>query len=119
MIQIISIVISLVLFAAVIDLIRRGLLKERYSVLWLISMFLVVVLSLWKELLSTISAMVGVAYPPALLFLVAFLFVILILLHYSVAISSLSEKNKILAQEIALLKDRLYDKDHLQHGDRG
>ncbi|HHD11887.1 MAG TPA: DUF2304 domain-containing protein [Deltaproteobacteria bacterium] len=110
MIQIISILISLALFVAVIDLIRRGLLKEKYSVLWLASMFFVIVLAVWKDLLAKVSVLVGVAYPPALLFLVAFLFVILILLHYSVAISSLSERNKVLAQEIALLKNRIHEK---------
>ncbi len=118
MIQIISIAISLVLFVAVIDLIRRGLLKEKYSVLWLASMLFVIVLAVWKELLARVSMLVGVAYPPTLLFLVAFLFVILILLHYSVAISSLSEKNKILAQEIALLKNRIHDKQPLSEEKR-
>jgi hypothetical protein len=34
----------------------------------------------------------------------AFIFLLLIVLHFSVVISSLSEKNKKLAQEIALLK---------------
>ncbi len=113
MIQILSIAISLILFIAVIDLIRRGLLKEKYSVLWLVSMFFVIVLAVWKELLNRVSVLIGVAYPPALLFLVAFLFVILILLHYSVAISSLSERNKLLAQEIALLKNRMEEKQTL------
>jgi hypothetical protein len=51
-----------------------------------------------------------VAYPPSLLFLVAFAFVLLILLHYSVVISILHEKSKTLAQELALLKAALKEK---------
>jgi len=103
-VQIISVFIALVLFVVVIDFIRRGLLKERYSVLWLASIVAVGVLSVWRGLLDRVAVMVGVAYPPSLLFLVAFFFVLVILFHYSVALSMLTERNKKLTQELALLK---------------
>src|SRR3990170_292306 len=97
-----------VIFAfLVIDFIRRGLLKEKYSVLWLALVFVIGVLGLWRGLLDRISLSLGISYPPSLLFLVAFLFVLLILFHYSVVISVLTERNKTLAQEIALLKDAM------------
>ncbi len=103
-VQLLSFVVCLVFFVVVIDFIRRGLLKEKYSVLWLASVAVIMVLSLWKGLLHSVSAMVGVAYPPSLLFLVAFMFVLIMLLHYSVVISVLTDRNKILSQEMALLK---------------
>lgn len=105
-IQVIAITFSLSILIAVIDLIRRGRLKEQYSLLWLASSFILLILSLWRELLHNISYYAGVAYPPALLFLLAFLFLLLIVLHFSVVISDLSEKNKRLAQEIGILKAR-------------
>ncbi|MBI5561009.1 MAG: DUF2304 domain-containing protein [Deltaproteobacteria bacterium] len=108
-IHIVSIIISLALFTVVIDFIRRGLLKEKYSVLWLALISAVMVLSVWKGLLDRIAGLVGVAYPPSLLFLVAFLFVILILLHFSVVISVLTERNKALTQEVALLKEAVME----------
>ncbi len=105
--QIFSIIASLALFALVIDFIRRGLLKEKYSVLWLAASVVIMVLSLKKGLLDRFAEYLGVAYPPSLLFLVAFLFVLLISLHFSVVISIFHEKNKVLAQEMALLKDAM------------
>lgn len=102
--QIVAVVGSLVLFGVVIDFIRRGLLKEKYSVLWLALCVVVMVLAVKRELLDAVALKLGVSYPPSLLFLVAFLFVLLILLHFSVVISILHEKNKILAQEITLLR---------------
>ncbi len=105
--QVFSIVGALVLFAVVIDFIRRGLLKEKYSVLWLAAAVLVIVLSIKRGLLDYVADLIGVAYPPTLLFLVAFLFVLLILLHFSVVISIAYEKNKVLSQEIALLRQSL------------
>ncbi|HLC17813.1 MAG TPA: DUF2304 domain-containing protein [Thermodesulfobacteriota bacterium] len=105
--QFFSIIGALILFGFVIDFIRRGLLKEKYSVLWLASAVVVLILSVKKQLLDTIARYLGVDYPPSLLFLVAFLFILLIILHFSVVISIFHEKNKILSQELTLLKNSL------------
>ena len=103
-VQVFAIIFSLGILVGVVDLIRRGMLKEQYALLWLASAIVLLVLSMWRGLLDTIALAVGVAYPPALLFFVAFLFLLLIVLHFSVIISSISEKNKKLSQEIAILK---------------
>jgi len=105
--QIFSILGALVLFGVVIDFIRRGLLKEKYSVLWIAAAVLLIILSVKRQLLDYIAGILGVAYPPSLLFLVAFLFVLLILLHFSVVISIFHEKNKALTQELTLLRHDL------------
>lgn len=107
MIQAFALFIAAVFAVLVIDFIRRGLLKEKYAVLWLTLVLIISVLGLWRGLLDRISLFFGISYPPSLLFLVAFLFVLLILLHYSVVISILTERNKTLAQEMALLKDSM------------
>lgn len=107
MYQAIAIIGSTALFIFVIDFIRRGLLKEKYSVLWLASSIVILILSIKKGLLDSLAAFLGIAYPPSLLFLVAFLFVMLIILHFSVVISILHEKNKNIAQELALLRNAL------------
>ena len=113
-IQIISVVFSLAVFFAVADLIRRSMLKEQYALLWLFSSVVLLLLSIWRGLLDKVAQMAGIAYPPSLLFLMAFIFLLLIVLHFSVVISSLSEKNKKLAQEIALLKVAMEKGDKLQ-----
>ncbi|VAW35219.1 hypothetical protein MNBD_DELTA02-144 [hydrothermal vent metagenome] len=107
MVQLISIIVVIVLFVLVIDFIRRGLLKEKYSVLWLILIAVVGLFAVWRDLLDRVAIFVGVQYPPSLLFLMAFIFVLLILLHFSVVISVLTERNKKLAQEVAIIKDEL------------
>ena len=104
LIQIVAIIFSLGIFVGIVDLIRRRMLKEQYAILWLISAIVLLILSVWRQLLDRIAYVLGVAYAPSLLFLVAFVFLLLIVLHFSVIISNLSEKNKRLSQEIALLK---------------
>jgi len=66
------------------------------------------VLSIWRDGLNTIAGWAGVtSYPPAVLFAVATLFILLVLLHYSTVISKLTDENVDLAQRIALLEERV------------
>jgi len=104
-----AIVGSVVLLVLVVELIRRGRLKERYSLLWLLAGAVVMLFSLSRGLLEYASHLFGIFYPPSFLFLIAFFFLLLITLHFSVVISGLSEKNKTLAQEVAVLRQALED----------
>ena len=104
-------VASFVLLVIVFELIRSRRLRERYALLWLLTGVVLLVLSLWRDGLNTIAGWAGVeTYPPAVLFAVAALFVIVVLLHYSTVISKLADQNTILAQRLALLEERLKDR---------
>jgi TRAP-type C4-dicarboxylate transport system permease small subunit len=70
-------------------------------------LLLLFVLELWSDALEQISGALGIASPPNALFVVAFGFVLLLLLNFSVAVSRLTDQSKILAQRIALLEERL------------
>ena len=68
---------------------------------------MLLVLSLWRGGLNTIAGWFGISgYPPAILFAVGILFILLVLLHYSTVISRLSDQSTILAQRLALLEER-------------
>jgi len=95
----------------VLELIRRNKLKERYSLLWLASSVVILIFSVSRELLHAISYLFGIYYPPSFIFLLAFLFLIIINIHFSTVISELFEKNKTLTQEIALLKKAIKETD--------
>jgi hypothetical protein len=115
-VKLLAIAGSATLLALVLELIRRGRLKERYALLWLFSGIVLLVLSLSRSLLEYFSRLIGIFYPPSLLFLIAFVFLLLITLHFSAVISGLSEKNKRLTQEIALLRQAL---EELRQNDAG
>jgi hypothetical protein len=83
-------------------------LKERYALLWLATGVVLLVLSAWRGGLNTVAGWLGVTgYPPAVLFAVATLFILLVLLDYSTVISKLSDQNTVLAQRLALLEQRV------------
>jgi hypothetical protein len=102
-----AIAVTLVLLLLVFELVRRKRLSERYAILWLLAAATLFVLAAWKGLLTTLSHDVGIAYPPSALFAVAIGLIAIILLHFSLAVSRLSDQNKILAQRLALLQQRL------------
>ena len=105
---IVATIVSLLLLLGVFELIRSRRLQERYALLWLATGVVLVALSAWRSGLNTIARWFGVStYPPAVLFAVGLLFVILVLLHYSTVISRLSDQNVVLAQRLALLEERL------------
>lgn len=106
----VSLLAALAAFALVVvilELIRRRRLQERYAFLWLVTAVTMVVLALWRDGLGELADLAGIAYPPSLLFVLAALFILAVLLHYSTVISRLSDQNKILAQRVALLESRL------------
>jgi hypothetical protein len=106
---IIAIGASLVALLFVLELVRQRRLREEYSLLWLATAVVMLVMSLWRDLLHGLSAAVGVVYPPNLLFLVGVLFVLFILLYFSTVITRLTQENKTTAQELALLRYELED----------
>jgi hypothetical protein len=104
-VTILAIASSAALFLYILEMVRRRKLREEYSILWLFGSALILVLSLKQDWLDRLAHMVGIAYPPSFLFLVGILFILLILIHFSIAISKLYQMNKKMAQEIALLKE--------------
>ena len=96
-------------FVAVIELIRRHKLREKYAILWLVSSVVMLVFSSSVKLLNSVSQIFRVSYPPSFLFLVAFIFLLFIVFHYSTVLSKESERSKSLAQKVGLLEKRIED----------
>jgi hypothetical protein len=95
---------SLVVLLFVLELVRRRKLREEYSLLWLATALVLLILSLSRPLLDVLAVAVGIYYPPSALFLVALAFVMFILLPFSTVLTRLAQQNKELAQQLALLR---------------
>ena len=106
-IQLVAILGSVLLLLVVLEMVRRRRLMERYALLWLLSAVVLLGLAAWRNGLVHISHAIGIIYPPNALFFVAFGFVLLLLLHFSSAVSRLSDQTKVLAQRLALLEERV------------
>jgi len=105
-VEIFAMVVSVLLLLSVLELVRRRRLLERYALLWLFSALVLIGLALWRELLEVVAGLIGVAYAPSALFLIASGFILVLLLHFSIAVSRLADQSKVLAQRLALLEQR-------------
>ena len=88
----------------ILELVRRRRLREEYSLLWLATAVVMLVVGVWRELLYSLAAAVGIHSPPNLLFLLAALFLLFIQLYLSTVITKLTQENKEIAQQVALLR---------------
>ena len=107
------ILVAVIVCGAIFELVRRKRLMERYAILWLVAGTTVLVLGIWKGLLTRLAHAVGIYYAPSALFAVTFMFVLVMLVHFSTTVSRLWDQNKLLAQRVALLQERL------EHSERG
>ncbi len=105
--KIVAVIIAVSIFVIIVELVRRRKLKEEYSWLWLLTGFGIFILTFRYELLVNISQLIGAVVATSTLFFFALMFLILICLQFSVSITKLEDRTKNLAQELAILKNRI------------
>ena len=94
--------LSLSFAAAVFELIRRGLLKERYALLWLSTSFVALLFGAFPRMLVFLAQTFHFQYLTVILML-SFLFTLGLVLSFTIIMSRLSDRNRRLTQEVALL----------------
>jgi hypothetical protein len=104
--QLASIAFAVIVFGLVFEMVRRRYLRERYAILWLGAALVLIILAAWTQLLSSVSKAVGIATPSNAFFVIAFAFLLLLLLHFSAVVSRLADETRVLAQRLALLEQR-------------
>jgi hypothetical protein len=117
--RIAAIVLAACMLLVILELVRRKRLMERYSLLWLLATIVLLVLATWTGLLNHLATVLGISYPPNALFVVAFGFVLVLLVHFSTAVSRLSDQNKVLAQRLGLLQQQVDEHEQRLTGATG
>jgi hypothetical protein len=110
-IQIISIVFSIFLIGVIFALIRKKKLREEYAILWVMIAVLFLGLSVFRGLIDAVSRLMGIKYQPASLFLILFGCLFLLGFHFSLVISDLKKKLNVMAKTVAILEQRLSQKN--------
>jgi hypothetical protein len=107
--QIIFGVAAILLLILVLELVRRRRLREEYTVFWLFTCVVLLVVAVWNDSLTVMGRIFGTVLPLSALFGISFFLILLILLHFSTVISVLWRQNKQLAKELALLVDAVQE----------
>jgi hypothetical protein len=103
-ITLITAVGAIVLFILTLELTRRRRLSEKYSILWFATSVVIFGVAAIPGALDFVAKTLGIAYAPSALLLVAFVFVLALILHLSMVISRLSAQTARLAQTVAILR---------------
>lgn len=98
---------ALLMTVMVAELLRRGILRERFAVLWLAVCGALLLLALVPDLLDAVADLLGFAVPSNLLFFASILFLLLIALQLSHEVSRLESRTRRLAEDLAMLSDEV------------
>ena len=105
--QIVAILGAVALLLIVLEMVRRRRLMERYALLWMLSAIIILGLAVFDDALTVLARQLGIVSAPNALFFVALAFILLLLLHFSAAMSRLSDQSKVLAQRQAILERQI------------
>jgi hypothetical protein len=109
---------AIVLLILVLELVRRRKLREEYTIFWLVTCVVLLVLAIWKGALELVARVVGTTLPLSALFGVGFFLALLIMLHFSMVISGLWRQNKQMAKEIALFEEMIRELQRREESER-
>ena len=101
--QLFVVVVGIAMLIFILNLVRRKQLREQYSLLWIFAALVLVLSAIFIRVVDRLAHAVGIYYPPAFLFLIAILMVMLLQFHFSTVISNLREQNRSLTQDLGLL----------------
>ena len=109
---VLAIVASIITFVFVFMLLRRGILREKYAVLWLLVSGAALVLAVIPGALRGISDLLGVETPSNLLFFVTVVLLVLVSVQLSYELSRHEARIRRLAEEVALLRNHVTERDN-------
>lgn len=101
--QSLILVSALLLLGFVLNLVRLRRLREEYSWLWLAASTFYLVMAIKPDMIRVLTNALGITNPITAFIFFGLLFVILILINYSVKLTRLANNMKDVAQQIAIL----------------
>ena len=101
------VLVGLAILFVILDRVRRKQLREQYALLWILTAIVLCLSAVFIGGVEKLSHLVGIYYPPAFLFLVAIVMILVLQFHFSTVISSLREQNKALIQDVGILSSEL------------
>jgi hypothetical protein len=108
-VHVIALVSAVATLIVIIELSRQRQLHPKYAVLWLSVGVVLAVFAISPGLFNRMAHALGVISPPALLTVLAALFLLMVCVYLSWEVGRLEDKTRILAEELALLRKDLDD----------
>ncbi|MFD1861961.1 DUF2304 domain-containing protein [Planococcus sp. FY231025] len=98
---------ALFFLGVVVAMTAKNKLTDQYAFMWLLFSGIGVVMAIALPYLNRLSHLIGIAYMPSLIFLLAFLVVLSLLIYHTALLSKQERRTRILVQEVAFLQREL------------
>lgn len=93
---------ALLILVVIIEMLRRGSLRERHAIWWLLAGILALVVGIFPATLDWVASAVGIKLSSNLVFFVGIGLLFLVGLQHSAELTRLEEKTRILAERVAI-----------------
>lgn len=107
-------IIAVLLLAFIFELLRRRQLREKYAVLWLVVALIVLPLGFFPRLLDSLAKAVDVVSGVSLVLFLGFMFLLVVCIHLSWEASRLEAETRTLAEEVALIRTQLSEREPIE-----
>lgn len=114
-----TVVVALAVLGGIVELLRRRRLRERHAVWWIVAGVVALVLAVFPGLLTGLAAALGISVPTNLAFFLALILLFLVSVAQSGELTQLESKTRILAEEVALLEERVIRLEADRNGQPG
>lgn len=102
-----ALIFSIAFIIFIINLVRKNKLDEKYSILWLIASFVILIVAIFPKIITMFANKFNVYYPPTLMLLFAIIILGAYIVHISVVITRQNKMIVKLTQELGLLKEKI------------
>ncbi len=96
-----------VYFLVIIHLLKKGVLSLKYTLLWLFTGLVLLVMAVWPEIFNVVIRLMGIELPVNAVFLLTIGFLYMIVMSITAIVSKQTEQIKVLIQSVALLEKRV------------
>lgn len=103
--SLLGLVAAIVTTVFVVELLRRGILREKFAALWLVVSVGVLLMAVFPRIVGWAALKLGVQVPANLLFFLTAVLLLLVSVQLSYEVSRLEARTRRLAEEVALLTE--------------
>jgi hypothetical protein len=105
-------VLSALFLAGTLYFVKKRVLDFKYSIFWILTSLVLIILSLNKSLTEGMARAVSISYAPAFLFVTGIVFIFFLIFYLNLVISKMQSKITLLVQEIGILRSSGSEGEH-------
>ena len=110
---ILGIAVPLLTLGVVVEMLRRGRMRERHALWWIVAVLLALIAGMFPDLLAWISQVTDVIVPINLVFFVCIAILFFVCIQHSGELTALESKTRTLAEQNALHELRIHELEQL------